>query len=269
MRIARLAAAAALGLLALTLLDAVVAQRGLLEQLRPLTLATAPLNALVHLGTPPWLRRRLARDGGIMRSPSARLFPSVQLLRDALPEITREAAHALVASRPINKDLFFAGIADDGWRRFYLKWYGPIDPQARALCPRTCALLDAMPEVHLAMFSILLPRSRIKPHGGPARMCLRYHLGVSTPNSDDCFIQVGDERYSWRDGQDVMFDDTRVHFVQNNTDLPRIVLFLDVERPQAGLLRHVTRALIKYAGPLTTRANSTQEVAARGVTPPP
>lgn len=169
----------------------------------------------------------------------------------------------MAASKPIKDDLFFQGIADEGWKRFYIKWYGPVDPQARALCPRTSALIEAMPEVHLAMFSILLPGSVIPPHCGPTRMCLRYHMGLFTPNDDACRIVVGGHAYSWRDGEDVMFDYTVLHDVENRTAQPRVILFLDVERPQRGLLKHVGHAMIKYGGPATTRANDAQEAVVR------
>ena len=35
----------------------------------------------------------------------------------------------------------------------------------------------------------------------------------------------------WRDGQDLMFDETFIHTAENRTDQPRIILFCDVERP--------------------------------------
>ena len=52
-----------------------------------------------------------------------------------------------------------------------------------------------------------------------------------TPNSDDCYINVDGENYSWRDGEGVMFDETFIHAAYNNTDKDRIILFCDVERP--------------------------------------
>lgn len=242
----------------LNVVDAVVGKRSLLAQLNLMTVITAPLNAAVHMGTPNWLQKNL-ESSGIMR-PTPRLFPNLLRLREAFPVIEAEARAALKASKPIKNDLYFKGIADDGWKRFYIKWYGPTDPKAKLLCPRTSALLETMPEVHLGMFSILMPGSRIPPHFGPARMCLRYHMGISTPNDDACNIKVGNDTYSWRDKEDVMFDDTIVHEVSNNTNVPRIILFLDIERPQIpGIFSTITKAMIKHGGPITTRANDAQE----------
>jgi hypothetical protein len=46
-----------------------------------------------------------------------------------------------------------------GWSRFYLKWYEDFLPSARDLCPKTVTLLDSIPSVHGAMFT-MLARSR-------------------------------------------------------------------------------------------------------------
>ena len=242
----------------LNIIDAVIGRRPILSQFQLVRALTAPLNAAVHLGTPPWLKKNLNQSG--ILTPTPQLFPNLLRLREAFPIIEREALAAIAASKPIKNDLYFHGIADDGWKRFYIKWYGPIDPQARQLCPLTSALLESMPEVHLGMFSILMPGSYIPPHFGPTRMCLRYHLGIFTPNDDACSIRVGEDYYSWRDGEDIMFDDTIVHEVSNTSSRARVILFLDIERPQVpGIFSAVTKAMIKHGGPLTTRSNDTQE----------
>lgn len=217
----------------------------------------SPINALLLAATPEAVRSRAIVP--ICRAT----FPNVYKLRDAFSTIQSEALRAYSASKPIQSEQFFTSIADAGWKRFYLKWYSAqCDPLALQLCPQTCALLKTMPNVHLAMFSILEPGSRIKPHSGLFRGCYRYHLGLSTPQSDDCFIRIGGERYSWRDGEDVLFDDTFEHYVINNTPERRIVLFLDVERPlYAPTARALNAAFIQRIAPLSTRANDKQEAA--------
>ena len=39
------------------------------------------------------------------------------------------------------------------------------------------------------------------------------------------------QRYSWRDGEAVMFDETYIHSAENKSDKNRIILFLDIKRP--------------------------------------
>lgn len=197
--------------------------------------------------------------------PMALHFPRHTALRDSWREIRDEAlaVHAQGRAAKIKGDLFFTTIADDKWKRFYIKWYGPAGADARALCPRTCALLDALPEVRLAMFSILEPGAVIRPHTGPFKACLRYHLGLSCP--PEAKITVDGAPYSWRDGEDVLFDDTYVHEVVNGSATrPRVVLFCDVERAMAGpASARFSRWVCGALGPLTTRANDKTEKASR------
>jgi beta-hydroxylase len=160
----------------------------------------------------------------------------------------------------IKGDLFFTHIADDQWKKKYLKWYGEIDPHMRLHCPVTVSILDKYPTVHLAMFSLLKSGGRILPHAGPFRGSIRVHVGLATPNDPDCYINIGKERYFWKDGEVIAFDDTYRHEVFNNTDKDRLILFLDVERamkkPSA---TRKNQWLIKYIAPLTARANSRRE----------
>lgn len=248
----------------LNLLDATVSKRSLLAQSSLFTALTAPLNAATHISTPTWLKKDLAQSG--ILKPTAQLFPHLNLLRENFDAIRDEALASLDKSGKIMNDMYFQGIADEGWKRLYIKWHGPIDPLAQKECPFTCSLIEQMPEVSVAMFSILMPGSKILPHHGPAKMCLRYHLGLSTPNDPNCSITLNGEKYSWKDGEDVMFDDTLMHEVHNNTDKKRIILFLDVERPQEGILRGVSKWAMKKFGPMTSRSNDVQEKVSNNIT---
>jgi beta-hydroxylase len=85
--------------------------------------------------------------------------------------------------------------------------------------------------VKAAMFAQLPPGGKLNMHRDPFAGSLRYHLGLITPNSDLCFIEVDGQRYSWRDGQGVVFDETYIHWAQNASEGDRIILFCDIERP--------------------------------------
>jgi beta-hydroxylase len=52
-----------------------------------------------------------------------------------------------------------------------------------------------------------------------------------TANSEKCYINVDGERYWWKDGEAVLFDETYIHSVENDTDVTRIILLCDIERP--------------------------------------
>jgi beta-hydroxylase len=81
------------------------------------------------------------------------------------------------------------------------------------------------------MFAMLPPGARLVKHRDPYAGSLRYHLGLITPNSEECFISVDGQKYYWKDGESVIFDETFIHFAENKTDTNRIVLFLDIKRP--------------------------------------
>ena len=185
----------------------------------------APLNVLLYAcsGVPN------GRYVGVER------FPELAPLRERWQEI-REEALALRAAQQIkssdrHNDVGFNSFFRRGWKRFYLKWYDDAHPSARELCPRTTELLRAIPSVKAAMFAELPPGGELRRHRDPYAGSLRYHLGLVTPGDDRCYIEVDGERYSWRDGEAVMFDETFIHRAENATDSDRIILFCDVERP--------------------------------------
>lgn len=151
-------------------------------------------------------------------------------------ETIRDEAQALTDKGLIKvsaeyNDAGFNSFFKVGWKRFYLKWYEDGHPSAAELCPKTTALVRSLDSVKAAMFTELPPGSRLVRHRDPYAGSLRYHLGLMTPNDDRCFIDVDGERYSWRDGQGVMFDETYIHYAENGTDQNRIILLCDIERP--------------------------------------
>jgi beta-hydroxylase len=128
-------------------------------------------------------------------------------------------------------DVGFRTFFKYGWSRFYLNWYGYTHHSARRLCPRTVELLKRVPAVRGAMFAYLPKGTQLTRHADPVAVSLRYHLGLATPNSDACFINVDDRNLSWRDGEVLMFDETYLHYVRNDTNADRLILLCDVKRP--------------------------------------
>jgi beta-hydroxylase len=154
-------------------------------------------------------------------------------------------------------DIGFNTFFRTGWKRFYLKWYGDFLPSAATLCPQTTALLAKIPSINAAMFTVLPPGSRLGAHRDPFAGSLRYHLGLVTPNSPECCIIVDGERYHWKDGEAVMFDETYIHEAANRTDVTRVILFCDIERP---LSNPLVRAINRNLGRRMIKAAATQNV---------
>ena len=128
-------------------------------------------------------------------------------------------------------DVGFRTFYKYGWSKFYLNWYGYTHNSAIEHCPKSVELLKQIPAVNGAMFSILPPGSQLTRHLDPFACSLRYHLGLKTPESADCFINVDGQSHVWKDGEAVLFDVTYLHYAKNNTDKHRILLMCDIERP--------------------------------------
>jgi len=120
----------------------------------------------------------------------------------------------------------------DNWKTYAFRVYGNrVDENCRA-CPATAALLDRLPGLQNAWFSILAPRYHIPPHRGPTRAVIRCHLGLKVPaDAEQCWLRVDDVICHWQEGRCLVFDDTYEHEVRNDTDEVRVVLFLDFDRP--------------------------------------
>jgi beta-hydroxylase len=162
-------------------------------------------------------------------------FPELEPLRQHWEAIRAEAISLVEAKRVKASDKYndvgFNSFFKSGWKRFYLKWYDDAHPSATELCPVTTALVRQIPTIKAAMFAELPHGSRLVRHRDPFAGSLRFHLGLVTPNDERCYIDVDGQRYSWRDGEAVVFDETYIHYAENQSGRTRLILFCDVERP--------------------------------------
>ena len=134
---------------------------------------------------------------------------------------------------------------DDRWKVFYLYGYGIRADGSCRRCPRTAEIVESIPGMTTAMFSVLLPHKHIPPHRGPWKGVLRYHLALRTPADETAArIRVGSRIEHWRDGRSLVFDDTFEHEVWNDSDEMRVVLFVDVIRKLPWYLAAPNRAFI-------------------------
>jgi beta-hydroxylase len=204
----------------------------------------APYNALVYLFSRVPPRPFLNPDD----------FPELQPLITNWQVIRKEGLgllnEGMVRAATGYNDLGFNSFYRTGWKRFYLKWYDEPLPSAEQLCPQTVALLQQVPLIHGAMFAMLPPGARLVRHRDPFAGSLRFHLGLRTPNNDGCFIEVDGVRHSFHDGKPLLFDETYIHYAENTTDIDRLILFCDVERPLRGRIptavnRFVIHHLVK------------------------
>jgi beta-hydroxylase len=138
---------------------------------------------------------------------------------------------------------------DDRWKTYFFYGYGFRSDANCARCPETTRLVESIPGMTTAMFSILSPGKHIPPHDGPYKGVLRYHLALLVPEpADRVGIRVGGQVARWHEGESLVFDDTYTHEAWNDTDGVRVVLFVDVIRELRGPMAVVNRVLIKVIG---------------------
>ncbi|MEZ5558669.1 MAG: aspartyl/asparaginyl beta-hydroxylase domain-containing protein [Pseudomonadales bacterium] len=135
----------------------------------------------------------------------------------------------------------------DNWKTFAFYVFGHRVDDNCARCPETARLLDGLPKLQNAWFSILAPRYHIPPHKGPTRAVVRCHLGLRVPTDrENCWLRVDDQIRHWGEGEVLVFDDTYDHEVFNNTDEIRVVLFLDFDRPMDAVGRVFNRLVVAF-----------------------
>jgi hypothetical protein len=134
---------------------------------------------------------------------------------------------------------------DDRWKVFGFYAYGVrVDSNCRR-CPRTAEIVESIPGMTTAMFSVLLPHKHIPPHFGMWKGVLRYHLALRTPADETAAcVRVGSRTEHWRDGRSLVFDDTFEHEAWNDSDEIRVVLFVDIIRPLPWYLAVPNRACL-------------------------
>ena len=164
-------------------------------------------------------------------------FPESTILENSWKVICQELEAVISNIRPLPKfhevDKSNHKISFDNgpaWRTLVLKAYDGWFTNNCKLFPETFRLLKGMPAATTIMFSILEPCAKIPSHTGKFSGIWRYHLALVVPSVHGCYLEVNGEKYFWREGEGILFNDTFLHSVTNNSDGYRIVLFLDIKK---------------------------------------
>jgi len=120
---------------------------------------------------------------------------------------------------------------ENSWKTISLKTWGIEMYKVKKHFPVLCSVLEKYPEIVSASFSMLEPKSQIKPHCGDTNAVYRCHMGMDVPAGlPDCGLKVKDESRAWQNGKWFAFMDAYKHEAWNNTDKPRYVFTVDVMR---------------------------------------
>ena len=111
-------------------------------------------------------------------------------------------------------------------------------------CPQTVQILESIPYLVGGSLSILEPGANINPHQGDTNAQIKGHLALVIPASiPDCGFQVGPEIRAWEEGEMLLFCDAQRHTAWNHTQQRRLLLIVDVIRPQ---FTHQTNAICAH-----------------------
>jgi aspartyl/asparaginyl beta-hydroxylase (cupin superfamily) len=177
--------------------------------------------------------RELDRNYSVIREE----VESILLHREQLPRYHELARSEQYISGAID--------ADKDWKVFMLSSLVGKPEVNQKRCPRTTALLEKIPNVYQAFFSILDPGKSIPAHCGSYLGYLRYHLGLVVPKNNPPSMRVKDQIHTWEENRSIVFDDSWEHEVYNKSDGLRVVLIVDVLRPMSPPL-HATNWLLTH-----------------------
>jgi len=178
-------------------------------------------------------------------------FEWVPMLEENWPVIREEVdrllpyQEKLPSFQDISPDQGYSTSTDDLWKTYFLYGYGVKSPESCDRCPETTRIIESIPGLKTAFFSILLPGKHIPEHRGPFKGVIRCLLGLKIPEPrEKCRIRVKDEVRHWEEGKCMLFDDSFPHEAWNETDGIRVVLFLDIVRPLRFPLSGINSLLI-------------------------
>ena len=144
-------------------------------------------------------------------------------------------------------ELYISGTIEPekAWKVFMLHSMLGTPYANQAKCPLTTALLQKIPNVYQAFFSILDAGKSIPAHCGSYLGYLRYHLGLQVPKNNPPSMRVKDQIHTWEEGRSILFDDSWEHEVYNKSDEVRVVLIVDFLRPLP-LHLHIANWAVTY-----------------------
>jgi len=135
---------------------------------------------------------------------------------------------------------------ENNWKTFVLFGFGQRLEKNASLAPKTADILEKVPNLQTAMFSILAPGYHIPAHKGVTKGILRSHLGLIIPKErEKCRIRVDNTITEWKEGEIFVFDDTYEHEVWNDTDEERVILLYDFDRPMKFWGRFLNKAFLQ------------------------
>ncbi|MGW2253238.1 aspartyl/asparaginyl beta-hydroxylase domain-containing protein [Kitasatospora sp. NPDC001660] len=172
------------------------------------------------------------------------IFPEARELEKDFSRIKAEVDELIRLRRPqkySEVEPERAAEVSKDWKVYYGSLMGAINPEAMYVIPTITSFAARNPRVVSTVVSILDPKVTLKAHVGTNGGFLRYHLTLKAPEVNAPYIRVDQEKYTWKEGESIILDDTFDHEVYNESDEQRVVLIVDIFRPMNRIADAVNR----------------------------
>ncbi len=182
------------------------------------------------------MRHSLVPDQAIMDKS---YFPWIPLLERHWEAIRDEALRIRTEDIPSLGDISFDHgriAADRRWKSFFLKGYGYRMGNNCDRAPITTSLIEKVPGLVTACFSVMEAGGHIPRHWGMTKGMLTYHLALKVPEErEKCRINIegADELHvvPWENGKSFLIEDMYNHEIWNDTEEDRYILLIQIKRP--------------------------------------
>lgn len=117
------------------------------------------------------------------------------------------------------------------WKTLGLQDRSVWSNELRGEFPETIRVLESnkVPSCEV-FFAKQGPNSGLLPHSDKNNFIITCHLGLDVPEGD-CFIQVGNEKFYWKNGKTCIFDTSIFHSTRNDSPRVRYVLLIRFWHP--------------------------------------
>jgi len=172
-------------------------------------------------------------------------FPQYKIYEEKFP-IFKEELNKLLESSNQGKDVGFtkdtygnSNIGRDvdkeknrGWRIYHIMLGGKIIDSAKEHFPELIKNIKTHKQIKNVLISILDENTTIPIHTGYYKGIMRFMLALKVPKErEKCYLCVNGDKYSWKEGETILWDDNFPHKVFNKTSEQRVVIYMDLERP--------------------------------------
>lgn len=133
---------------------------------------------------------------------------------------------------PYFNQQLFSG--ENKWKALSFYFWGvPMSQMAIKSCPKTIDVLSQIEHVISASISVIEANTEIRPHYGDTDAIYRCHLPIVVPEGlPYCGFRVAYEDRPWEEGKLMVFNDAAYHKAWNYTNKRRIILLIDIVRPE-------------------------------------